>query len=248
MNYSSNSLRDVLDLFPEDFYYIGAKTMMANLTGNPKFIQEVRIIPFSKSMIIQYGFALNTVNEDIEGPFISIPHLEHCSIIYNMIKLRNPQKASQLFISKIRRVKSITFEKYFTIEFQKLLPSIIEHTFLGKTLKKGYSGLHFYNTDLIELTKRSKIGDKGLWNTSVGLKLSQTDKVITKYTRNDSTYWPYDWTIEKVIIEISIAWKNKYKEKDSNYRYRGKTSNDISVLFVIVNNTLKSVYPVMEKS
>lgn len=96
MNYSSNSLRDVLDLFPEDFYYIGAKTMMANLTGNTKFIQEVRIIPFSKSMIIQYGFALNTVNEDIEGPFISISHLEHCSIIYNMIKLRNPQKASQL--------------------------------------------------------------------------------------------------------------------------------------------------------
>ena len=69
----------------------------------------------------------------------------------------------------------------------------------------------------------------------------RTEKWIKK--SEPSTFFPENWGLQKLVNECYIAFTNKIQMDENSYR--GKTSDNIEIEFIIKNNELKTLYPIV---
>ena len=77
--------------------------------------------------------------------------------------------------------------------------------------------------------------------------LDQEGNWVDKVNKNgnviDTTMFPNNWNKERILEEIAFAFENKVADQLSSTHFKGVSTNNIEIEFVISNNEVKTVYP-----
>ncbi|MBL7778071.1 MAG: EndoU domain-containing protein [Chitinophagales bacterium] len=59
-----------------------------------------------------------------------------------------------------------------------------------------------------------------------------------------STFFPEGWNVERIKEEIAFAFKNKSPKEGSSTIFRGYSTDNLEIWFVMINNDIRTVYPI----
>ncbi|MBL7692961.1 MAG: EndoU domain-containing protein [Flavipsychrobacter sp.] len=221
-----------LCVLPPSVYWINTMGASASLVKNTGLVQRASLQLFPSGAIPQEMPYL-------EGPFLSMEHVEQCSVAYHLIIRPNAFKATHILLHRVKR-KFPDAIHGFSETFIQHLPYILEHTFIGNIRRGGLTGVHY---------KTSDVRTKGYIRSSVKspTPFSLIEKVnplsgevLTK--RQPSTFWPSEWGIERCVVECAIAWNNRECSNSPDVEV-GYTSTGLKVKFCFRGGVLKTVYP-----
>jgi hypothetical protein len=226
-----------LPTYLSEIYYVHIQG--AYLRPNSSEIEtKVIVLPIPTSL----RMGLATDDPHAEGPFLTLEHVEHSSIYYNLLELKNIERAKSLLLKKIMKRNPDFFNAYFTPDYISQLSIILEHTFLGNMFKREFTGIHFDHSNLKHEKGRFEQDNNGVFKQRVQIYSPIKGAWVSKY--NSSTFWPKSWSIEKFIMEVAYSWSNKIAYGPN--RKIGQTRDGINVIFYFNNDLLKTVYPVFE--
>jgi len=77
------------------------------------------------------------------------------------------------------------------------------------------------------------------------VQINGINKVTPSGNIGKSTFFPRNWSKERILEEIAFAFKNKRPDTSSPVHFRGVSTNNIEIEFVILNNEIKTIYPTL---
>ena len=216
-------------------YYIGIGSIDSK---SLKKDDRPKIIKVNKKFAFK---TLKIVGKELEGPFISLTELKRKSKIYSSIdnvktkqSILNPKN-----IKEFDKITFLPFEHSYEPNFIKLFL----HAWIGKIHKTDISGIHFYtpeNTKLIEILEKDE--KSGIYSAMISR--FDKEKNIWVNKSNPTHFFPDNWTIQKLFIELDNAYLNKTHYEGSIYY--GYTSEKIKVKIVIKNDKALTMFPVIK--
>lgn len=201
--------------------------------GTPKQIMEP--IVFKVPMSLRF-FTIN----GIEGPYFCLKHLQNDSKIFSKYKNINHITDEDKILTltntfKLKRDEKIKFD------FVKLLLHVSIGTYDNKT--NEVSGVHLISNNKINITKIIKLYKNGTFEAEFEILNPYTTTTVKKEL---STFFPETWDNQKLFEELKFALKDVKKLESSKSKYLGFSSCGMPILFIIVNDSLKTAYPYIE--
>ena len=207
-------------------------------------IKEIGIRIFA----IPNDFANPTENYFLEikegdGPYQSIRNLRRNSPIFKRLSSKSSKLANKILDKKnISFIKDLVLtpqERTYTKDFIKL----IDHTLRGHIKDKKVFGVHYFEETKMKLKELIKSeNEKGVWKA----KIVFFDKSNNTWIEKTSTFFPKNWSIHQLFHECDYAFTNKIKDKSSDSKFTSKTYSGINVEIIIINDNVKSIYPLYE--
>ena len=179
-----------------------------------------------------------------DGLYSSINDLTKYSRIYKELKIKDSSRAHKIIQDKyIIKIQSPIFiPKDMEFDFHYI--QAMEHSIKGDFKKNGLTGVHYYNekdTKIIEILESNELG---VWSAIIEKLDEKSNQWIKK--NNPTTFFPRDWTPEKVVAEILCADKNRVLIEDGkNNKYLSYTQSGIKVHIYTQNGITKTIYPVL---
>ena len=137
----------------------------------------------------------------------------------------------------------MNFSGYIDQELDQQLFKMLDHIISGEVTKKSVSGLHYFIPkfqEIIEITKSKN--SKGIWEAKIKALRVSTNEWINK--EQPSTFFPTEWTKEKLVEKIHEAYINK--NHNGINIFQGITKCGIKIEFVIIEKNILSIYPLYE--
>jgi hypothetical protein len=221
-----------MQILPKNLHWINTRGAYYNPYRDVGAVSKVYRNEFPAGIVFDDPF--------MDGPYLSIEHMEACSPGYHLIISPNPIIAADILLKNVQRKRPVLYNTYFVPDFIRELQYILEHTFIGHNGKKGIKGIHFYTSD-VKILRHVNSTYKSRVQFGIIEKVDPvTEQILSK--KNASTFWPSQWGIEKCIIECAVAWSNKVKN-NFNSNYTGHTSDGLKIAFCFRNGQLTTVYP-----
>ncbi len=181
---------------------------------------------------------------DGNGPYSSLKELKLKSRIYIDLKKNNLKRAQQVVNPKNIFIANepILIPKGFRIE--KEVVNLIIHSTAGRIKKGKITGVHFFDTNKVRIVKLlifNKLSK--VFKAKIDFYDTKSKKWIQK--NNPSSFFPTEWSKGDLVIELNHAYLNKTKIVGSKNLYKAKTLSNINVEIVIVNEKVKSIYPII---
>ena len=205
--------------------------------------KEGELVCGERIFAIPTTFPLFNFN-DGEGPFLNLPYLIENSKILEGLKKINPRRANKIILSKyILQIRDLEFNPEGS-EFKWDYIDAIQHARLGSVKNGKLTGIHFYDEKNIKIIEKIDSNEMGVWSAIVEAKDKKGN-----WVRKDSitTFFPNHWDKTTSSKEILFAVKNKRKKNGTDNIYVSETFSGILVEIVIVNNKMKTIYPVLDR-
>jgi hypothetical protein len=203
--------------------------------------KEGELVCGERIFAVPTSFPLFNFNEG-EGPFFNLSYLIENSKIHQELKRVNPKRANKIIFDKyIVKIADLELNPEGT-EFEWDYIDVIQHARLGTVNKGKLTGIHFYDEKNVKIIKKIDSNEKGVWSAIVEAR----DK-NGNWVRKDSitTFFPNHWDKTTSSKEILYAVENKKQKKDSENIYISETFSGILVEIIIVNNKMKTIYPIL---
>jgi hypothetical protein len=197
-----------------------------------------RIIAFPTNLPLIIG------SKDLEGPFLNIENLIKHSIFYNELKLKNPKRARKIIKQEYieKTVDLILSPKNETYSFNFIDGFV--HSISGNFDNNDVTGIHFYDSSKIKITEILGFNKNGIWRAKIEAFDWRTKKWIKKEKPSD--FFPIDWNKTRLLEELNFANQSKTLIVGTKHKYEGVTKSGIHVIFIVINEKIKTVYPVYE--
>jgi hypothetical protein len=209
------------------------------LSDHKEGIKEagVRIFKFQNNGIV-IGI------KEAEGPYLSLRNLKKNSLIYRQLLRKNPKKAQEILQeTKIHNIKELLFVEDKT--YPKDLIKLFTHTIKGNISNKNVFGIHYFNNTFMRIRELiNQENSKGVWEAKIDVYDKLNNTWIEK--RPTTTFFPKDWNITQLFHECEYACEHKIKVINSENRFSSKTLSGINVVIIIINNIVKSIYPIYD--
>jgi len=184
---------------------------------------------------------LNIKELELEGPFYSIPDLKSNSKIYSSI---TNDKTKQ---SILKPENILEFEKLILFPFEHSYePDFIKlflHVWVGKINKNDVSGVHFYNSDRIQIEEVIEFNHETEVYSAM-IKYFDIEKKEWINKSKPTNFFPDKWTLQKLFKELDVAYRNKVHFKSAIYY--GYTTEKIKVKIIIKENKALTMFPLIE--
>lgn len=180
--------------------------------------------------------------KNAEGPYGSFKELRQHSILFRTLQKEHPRRAQKIFEDRfiIRVNTRFIMDTDLDLSFYGNLAIILNHIFSGKVSRRFVSGIHYINPNQHKLVKVTKEpNSKGIWEAVIQAKIPREETWITKDT--PSTLFPSSWSKDDLDLNIKQAYSNMHKV--SSTIYKGTTKSGITIVFIIKNHRIISVYP-----
>lgn len=216
----------------ELLYYI-VKGGMSTEKGNSSIGESI----FTSDTFLPIG-----VGGDFEGPYKSLSDLKSYSTFYKKLEERDSRKAFKIVqqknINNLQGLLLIPEGTTFNIDF--IMGYV--HSIFGEFKGEEAKGSHFFNE------KNTKI--KRIINTnSKGVILADIEKFDSDkqqwFEKKNTTLFPLSWNQGTILQQLYYANENKKLKDETKSLYVATTPSGIIVEFVIVNNIIKTVYPLL---
>lgn len=230
----NRSLKVLIDLFPPELLWINSMGAYIDWRTGSGMNTQSYIISVPKFLLLQS-------EPYLDGPYISFEHLEACSLTYNLIINPNIIRAKQILLKNIKNNSHDIYCRCFTADFVENLEHILEHTFVGNKRGDAITGIH-YNTSEVKFIR--PVGNYSMYSKRPYVFIQKKDLIENKvfFKKAPTTFWPFEWSIERCMTECAIAWHNKVRGNSSDV-YIGKTSTGLKIKFCFRGKVLKTVYP-----
>lgn len=177
-----------------------------------------------------------------EGPFYSINFVIQNSKIYAQLKDQNSKRAHKIILDKyVIKIADYSSHPKGTL-FEPYYINAVQHSRLGEINKGKLSGIHFYNEKTTRIIKLISSNNKGVWSAIIESR-DKNGKWVKKEI--PTTFFPNHWDKTIMSEELLYAVKNKKQKNNSEFIYEAKTLSGISIEIVIVNNVMKTIYPIL---
>ncbi len=203
--------------------------------------KEGELVCGERIFAVPTSFPLFNFN-DGEGPFFNLSYLIENSKIHEELKRVNPKRANKIILDKhIVKIADLELNPEGT-EFEWDYIDAIQHARLGTVNKGKLTGIHFYDEKNVKIIEKIDLNEKGVWSAIVEAR----DK-NGNWVRKESitTFFPNHWDKTTSSKEILYAVENKKQKKDSENIYISETFSGILVEIIIVNNKMKTIYPIL---
>jgi SPP1 gp7 family putative phage head morphogenesis protein len=115
----------------------------------------------------------------------------------------------------------------------------VQHILEGNINKKGFAG--GYHLENIPTAKGKVIGKKTKEDKNGIYKAKIEIDGIEK--RDQSSFFPKEWTPQKVIDSINEAYNNKVAINTANTKFRGVSKSGIKIEMYIINGKITTAFP-----
>ncbi len=211
-------------------YYILNKALTTNS-------QDLKI----GSRIIAAPISFNEKFEDGDGPFKTLNELKSKSSIYKNLKREDLSRAQKIVAEKnIFFIKDTITTPDVDIDANTI--NALIHSIKGRVKNKNITGVHFYDKSKIRITKLINLNLNGVFEAYFEFYNKTTNKWIAK--RTFSTFFPKNWTIQRLFCEINYAISFIKVAEDGNYN--SLTFSGIEVIINIKDGKVKTLYPVIK--
>ena len=190
---------------------------------------------------IPTNFPINTF-ADGEGPYFNLAYLIKNSEIYEDLRKVNSKRANKIILDKniVRIAENVLIPKDTSLH-QEFIQSI-QHAIVGDVKNGKLTGIHFFNKKRMNVIEYLDSNDKGVWSALIEVKVQNGEWIKKQRATN---FFPDEWDKTTVINELLHAVKNKRKKINSLNLYEAETLSGIIVEIVIVNNVIKTIYPIL---
>lgn len=193
--------------------------------------------------IVETQSQLPFESTEFEGPFKTLKEIRLNSNIYQDLLKNNPKRAQKIFEENfiVKAENFIIFPDLKDNPFMNFIYKIMQHSSNGKFKSNDVSGIHLLSgiVRIVEVIAENKT--LGIKKCIIEAFNERTEKWIKK--SEPSTFFPENWGLQKLVNECYIAFTNKIQMDENSYR--GKTSDNIEIEFIIKNNELKTLYPIV---
>lgn len=177
-----------------------------------------------------------------EGPYYSLEMLKLYSEVFKRIFLKDIFLAKKIStVENIHLVKEIINCPDYLMKDEMITDALI-HIRQGHFNKNNPVGGHYLN-DQLRIKNVSKIDMNGIIEAEI--ELFDPYEHLWKSKKGISTLFPLNWDLHKIHYEIYYAFNFINLEKNIN-KYISRTSNGIEVVFIIKNNKIKTIYPLVK--
>lgn len=183
-------------------------------------------------------------SEDLEGPFYDLKGLRKNSKVYKELQKKNPRRAHKIMLPEniktpegfILSPKGQTYEIEFARGFV--------HSVFGNFDDNDVKGIHFFDETKIRIIEVLEVNHKGVWKAKIEAFDSRTKK--WKIKEKPTSFFPKEWDRSILLYELDFAYKNKTLKIGTNNIYESITKSGIDVVFIIENEKLKTIYPILQ--
>lgn len=181
-----------------------------------------------------------------DGPYNSIRNLKRNSQIFKRLIKTNSKRVQQIL--KDENIVELT-NTFIPYPRNKGIPQdmlrMISHCTNGHIVKGKVYGVHFYDSSKIEIVKVLEKDDCGIWSAQIKNFDKKANSWILK--ENSSTFFPINWTLHQLFYECMHAMENPNKKliEGAKNKYISTTISGIQVHLIIVDNRLKTIYPII---
>lgn len=177
-----------------------------------------------------------------EGPFYNLKILIENSLIYKKLKVENSRRAHKIiqqdYIVKVAGGCLIPKDTTYKTDFIDAL----QHSYLGEIKKGKLTGNHFYDEKKIKIIEYLKSDKNGVWSAIIEKKDSNGNFV----RKEKNTFFPNNWNQTIALEELNFASNNIEIKPGTKNIYQARTLTGIKVEIVVVNDKMKTIYPVLE--
>ncbi|HJS01155.1 MAG TPA: EndoU domain-containing protein [Flavobacterium sp.] len=177
-----------------------------------------------------------------EGPFYNLKILMENSLIYKKLKVENSRRAHKIiqqnYIVKVAGGCLIPKGTTYKTDFIDAL----QHSYLGEIKKGKLTGNHFYDQTKIKIIEYLNSDKNGVWAAIIEKKDSNGNFL----RKEKNTFFPNNWNQAIALEELNFASKNIEKKQGTENIYQARTLSGINIEIVIVNDKMKTIYPVLE--
>lgn len=179
--------------------------------------------------------------KECDGPFDSINELKKGSAIFKKLSQNNFKRSQQVLLDKnVNKVVDLIVVKkneFFAFDFLKLL----NHSTVGTIKSKKLNGIHYFDSKRMEFISLKTI-DKNLVRSGV---VRVFDYRKQEWFEKESTFFPLEWDVTRLFYECKFAFDHYEKDIGKQFVYNSVTKSGIPVEIIIVNNIVKSMYPIV---
>lgn len=177
-----------------------------------------------------------------EGPFYNLKILIENSLIYKNLKVKNSKRAHKIiqqnYIVKVDGGCLVPKDTTYKIDFIDAL----QHSYLGEIKKGKLTGNHFYDEKKIKIIEYLKSDKNGVWSAIIEKKDSNGNFL----RKEKNTFFPNNWNQAIALEELNFASDNIELKPGTKNIYQARTLTGIKVEIVVVNDKMKTIYPVLE--
>lgn len=180
---------------------------------------------------------------DFEGPFFDKKSLTKNSEWFQELKKTNSSRAHKIILEEyILRPEGLMLSpKGREYEFNFIEGFV--HSIFGEFKEDEVVGIHFYDENKVKIIEILETNEKGVWRAKIEAFDSRTDKWKVKHKLTD--FFPKTWNRSTILDELYFANKNKRLRPQSDKKYDAITKSGINVVFIIENEKIKSIYPIL---
>jgi hypothetical protein len=183
------------------------------------------------------------VYKKIDGPFSSLRQLRKQSNIFKRLVKSDTKRVQQILdfknIIDIPYDKPIIFVK--KSGYSQDFINLFTHTYLGNIQSEKIFGVHYFDNTRMKIIKTIASEDSNnVWKALVEIFDVEKQRCYKK----ESTFFPKDWTLNRLFHECDFACQSKVKVKDTQYIYSAKTLSGVPVEIILRDDILKSIYPI----
>lgn len=221
-------------------YYI---TKNSEMIKNTKKSEVGDFVAGERIIAIDTSWPVIIDSKDLEGPFYDLKGLRENSKVYKELQKKNPRRAHKIMLLEniktpegfILSPKGQTYEMEFAKGFV--------HSVFGNFDDNEVKGIHFYDSTKVKIIEILETNSKGVWKAMIEAYDSRTEK--WKIKEKPSSFFPKEWDRTTLLDELNFAYKNKTLKIDTNNIFESITRSGVGVVFVIENEKLKTIYPVL---
>lgn len=177
-----------------------------------------------------------------EGPFYNLKILIENSLIYKKLKVENSKRAHKIiqqnYIVKVAGGNLIPKGTTYKPDFIDAL----QHSYLGEIKKGKLTGNHFYDENKVKIIEFLKSDKNGVWSAIIEKKDSNGNFI----RKEKNTFFPNNWNQTIALEELNFASNNIELKPRTKNIYQARTLTGIKVEIVVVNEIMKTIYPVLE--
>jgi hypothetical protein len=200
-----------------------------------------RIVLF-RDANFEFGFDENVA----EGPFQDLTELKTKSVLYKNLLISDRKRAEKILLDKFIVVPAdfVGFPVTSDEEYAKIIHRIMQHSTNGTIKGKDVKGVHVYRSQKVRIIKVTfEDQELKMFKAEIEVLNERTNNWVRKEA--ETTFFPIDWDIQRLIDECYCAFKNRQKKSETEYI--GVTCSGIRVLFQFSKDgQFKTVYPIFE--
>ena len=192
---------------------------------------------------IETKFPIIQDSTDLDGPYFDLKGLINNSKIYGDLKKRSPKRANKIIQKENIKIAEGMFfspkDRIFDFEFIRGFV----HSVFGNFKNEEVTGIHFYDESKIKIKELIDTNSKGVWRAKIEVLDPYSNKWREKQKPTD--FFPKEWDRTIILDELYFANMNKKIKNGTNNVYEGVTKSGINVIFIIENNKIKTIYPIL---